>query len=106
MVVYVNPDITGNVFIRESPSRASPSIKLPAYNYGKIGVLYEVDEQRNNSGENWYHLRGLGWAMGLYFVEYGKAPSDPLKNWLVGLTREEIEECIAYLQQTITGGDD
>lgn len=106
MLVYVNPDISGNVYIREGPSTASPSIKIPAYNFDKYGIMYDVDEVRDNSGTVWYHLRGLGWSMAKYFKEYGKGPEDPLKTWLIGLTREEIETAIAYLQQTIMDGDD
>ncbi len=106
MLVYVNPDITGNVFIREGPSRASPSIRIPAYNYHDFGIMYEVDDERDNTGVRWYHLRGLGWSMAEFFRAYGDGPDDETKTWLLGLTREEIEECIAYLRSTIPDGVD
>ena len=106
LLVYVDPAITGNVYIREGPSRASPSVKIPAYNYSKYGVLYEVDEVRDNSGDVWYHLRGFGWSMARYFVEYGTGADDAMKTWLVGLTRDEIISCIDYLEKALdTGGD-
>ena len=106
MLVYVSAD-TGNVFIREGPSRLSPSIKIPAYNYKKYGVLYEVDEMRNNSGVVWYHLRGLGWSMGEFFSTYNdgeiKQNPDPLHQWVVGLDDSQVRECIAFLQSVIDG---
>lgn len=107
MLVYVSAD-TGNVFIREGPSRLSPSIKIPAYNYKKYGVLYEVDEMRNNAGVVWYHLRGLGWAMGEFFSPYSEEiePNpDPLNQWVVGLDDDQVRECIAFLQSILDGGN-
>ena len=80
--------------------------KITTYMFDKYGIMYDVDEVRDNSGTVWYHLRGLGWSMAKYFKEYGKGPEDPLKTWSIGLTREEIETAISYLQQTIMEGDD
>lgn len=105
-LVYVDPSITGNVFIRVGPSRASPSVKIPAYNYTTYGVLYEVDDIRDNSGDVWYHLRGFGWAMARFFAEYGTDENDGMKTWLIGLTRDEIISCIDYLNTALDGGDD
>lgn len=101
IIVFVSAD-SGNVFIREGPSRLSPSVKIPAYNYKKYGVLYEVDEIRDNTGVVWYHLRGLGWAMAEFFTVYeedGKTPVEPspLDRWIVGLDAEQVQECITYL---------
>ena len=108
MLVYVSAN-SGNVFIREGPSRLSPSIKIPAYNYKKYGVLYEVDEMRNNTGVVWYHLRGLGWSMGEFFSPYNDGEiepnPDPLNQWVVGLDDSQVRECIAFLQSIIDGGD-
>jgi hypothetical protein len=108
MLVYVNAD-AGNVFIREGPSRLSPSIKIPAYNYKKYGVLYEVDDMRNNTGTVWYHLRGLGWSMGEFFSPYDggeiEPKPDPFHQWVVGLDDNQVRECIAFLQSVIDGGD-
>lgn len=108
MLVYVSAD-AGNVFIREGPSRLSPSIKIPAYNYKKYGVLYEVDDMRNNTGVVWYHLRGLGWSMGEFFSPYDggdvEPNPDPLHQWIVGLDDSQVRECIAFLQSVIDGGD-
>lgn len=110
MLVYVSAD-AGNVFIREGPSRLSPSIKIPAYNYKKYGVLYEVDDMRNNTGVVWYHLRGLGWSMGDFFSPYNageiepEQKPDPFHQWVVGLDDSQVRECIAFLQSIIDGGD-
>lgn len=104
MIVYVSAENGGNVFIREGPSRFSPSIKIPAYNFNKYGVLYDCDEIRNNTGVTWYHLRGLGWAMGEYFSYYaGDIPNDTdtVRDWLIGLNAEQIQSCIDYLQAAL-----
>lgn len=108
MIVYVNPEISGNVFIRVAPNTGAPSTGIPAYNSKNIGILYDVDEQHRDegTGEIWYHLRGLGWSMAKYFEIYSadKQPEqDECKRWLVGLTREEIEQCIDYLKNTLEG---
>lgn len=104
MLVYVNAD-TGNVFIREGPSRLSPSIKIPAYNYKKYGVLYEVDDMRNNTGAVWYHLRGLGWSMGEFFSPYDggeiEPKTDPFHQWVVGLDDDQVRDCIDFLKSVI-----
>ena len=31
---------------------------------------------------------------------------DETKRWLVGLTREEVEECIEYLRNSLEGASD
>ena len=108
MIAYVNPDITGNVFIRVAPNTGAPSTGVPAYNSKNIGILYDVDEQHRDdeTGEIWYHLRGLGWSMARYFEIYRGADQpeeDTTRRWLVGLTREEIEQCIDYLKNTLEG---
>lgn len=107
MIVYVNPAISGNVFIRVAPNQGAPSSGIPAYNSKNIGILYDVDEQhRDDTGEVWYHLRGLGWSMARYFEIYRGADQpgeDATRRWLVGLTREEIEQCIDYLKNTLEG---
>lgn len=113
MIVYVNAE-SGNVFIREGPSRLSPSIKIPAYNFKKYGVLYECDDIRDNSGVVWYHLRGLGWAMAEFFNYYagdmpdGSGETDDrieFEKWVVGLNYEEVQQCIDYLQAAINKTD-
>ena len=108
MIVYVNPGITGNVFIRVAPNTGAPSTGVPAYNSKNIGILYDVDEQHRDedTGEIWYHLRGLGWSMARYFEIYQGADQpgeDTTRRWFVGLTREEIEQCIDYLKNTLEG---
>ena len=108
MIVYVDPTITGNVFIRVAPNTGAPSTGVPAYNSKNIGILYDVDEQHRDedTGEIWYHLRGLGWSMARYFEIYqgaGQPVEDTTRRWLVGLTREEIEQCIDYLKNTLEG---
>lgn len=106
MIVYVNPEIAGNVFIRVAPNTGAPSTGVPAYNSKNIGILYDVDDQHRDedTGEIWYHLRGLGWSMAKYFEIYSadKQPEkDECKRWLVGLTREEVEQCLEYLENTL-----
>lgn len=113
MIVYVNPNISGNVFIRVAPNQGAPSSGVPAYNFKNLGILYEVDNNTRNeeTGEIWYHLRGLGWSMARYFETYeGAAPApdpdpgqDQTKRWLVGLTEDQVRECIAYLENVISG---
>ena len=108
MIVYVDPTITGNVFIRVAPNTGAPSTGVPAYNYKNVGVLYDVDEVHRDegTGDTWYHLRGLGWSMARYLLTYNpgtKSDTDETKRWLVGLTREEIEQCIDYLKNTLEG---
>lgn len=109
MIVYVSAENGGNVFIREGASRLSPSIKIPAYNYNKYGVLYEVDEVRENTGTIWYHLRGLGWSMAEFFSVYeddAPEPSpDPFTQWVVGLDADQVRECIDYLQSVLDTGE-
>lgn len=111
MIVYVNPEITGNVFIRVAPNTGAPSTGIPAYNSKNVGILYDVDEVHRDegTGDIWYHLRGLGWSMARYFETYsgGDQPGeDATRRWLVGLTREEIEECIEYLKNSLEGEAD
>lgn len=111
MIVYVNPNISGNVFIRVAPNQGAPSSGVPAYNFKNLGILYEVDNNTRNeeTGEIWYHLRGLGWSMARYFETYsgGDQPEeDATRRWLVGLTREEIERCIEYLKNSLEGESD
>lgn len=106
MIVYVNPEISGNVFIRVAPNTGAPSTGIPAYNSKNIGILYDVDEQHRDdeTGEIWLHIRGLGWSMAKYFVIYSadqQPEHDECKRWLVGLTREEIEQCIDYLKNSL-----
>lgn len=100
LIAYVSAD-SGNVFIREGPSRLSPSVKIPAYNYKKYGVLYEVDEIRDNTGVVWYHLRGLGWAMAEFFTVYQdgeiQPQPSPFERWIVGLDAGQVQQCIEYL---------
>lgn len=106
VIIYVDPNINGNVFIRERPDRDSKSVKIPAYNYKHYGCLYETDrESEDSDGNSWYHIRGLGWSMAKYFaVADDVVPggdggdADTLKNWVVGLTRSEAEQCVAYLK--------
>lgn len=106
LIVFVSAD-SGNVFIREGPSRLSPSVKIPAYNYKKYGVLYEVDEIRDNTGVVWYHLRGLGWAMAEFFSVYQdgeiQPEPSPLERWIVGLDAEQVQECIDFLKASLDG---
>lgn len=111
MIVYVDPTINGNVFIRVAPNTGAPSTGIPAYNSKNIGILYDVDEvhRDEDTGEIWYHLRGLGWSMARYFETYsgGDQPGeDATRRWLVGLTREEIEQCIEYLRNSLEGETD
>lgn len=111
MIVYVDPAITGNVFIRVAPNTGAPSIGVPAYNYKDAGILYDVDEvhQDEGTGYVWYHLRGLGWSMARYLLTYNPEAQpeiDETKRWLVGLTRSEVEECIEYLRSSLEGGVD
>lgn len=108
MTVYVSAD-SGNVFIRSAPERGAPSVKIPAYNYKQYGVLYEVAEVRDNSGEIWLRLRGFGWAMGKFFSEYkpGETPApdeDETRRWLCGLDEKDILECINYLKGCLNNG--
>ena len=108
MIVYVDPTITGNVFIRVAPNTGAPSTGIPAYNYKDVGILYDVDEVHRDerTGDVWYHLRGLGWSMARYLMTYnpGAQPdTDETKRWLVGLTRAEVEECIEYLRNSLEG---
>lgn len=112
MIVYVDPTITGNVFIRVAPNTGAPSTGVPAYNYKNVGILYDVDKIHNSdedTGDIWYHLRGLGWSMAKFFKVYTateQPPADDCKRWLVGLTRAEVEECIEYLRNSLEGGVD
>lgn len=112
MIVYVDPAISGNVFIRAAPNTGAPSIGIPAYNNKTVGVLYDVYEVHRDegTGDIWYHLRGLGWSMAKYFKTYTAIEQPPTddecKRWLVGLTREEVEECIEYLRNSLEGGAD
>lgn len=111
MIVYVNPEISGNVFIRVAPNTGAPSTGIPAYNYKNVGILYDVDEVHRDegTGDIWYHLRGLGWSMARYLMTYspGAQPeADETKRWLVGLSRAEIEDCIKYLRNLLEGGTD
>lgn len=106
MIVYVNPDLLGNVFIRVAPNKGAPSCGTPAYNSKNVGILYDIDEQHRDeeSGDIWYHIRGLGWSMAKYFEIYSadKQPEqDECRRWLVGLTREEIEQCLSYLENAL-----
>lgn len=110
MIAYVNPEISGNVFIRVAPNTGAPSTGIPAYNSKNIGILYDVDEQHrdDDTGEIWYHLRGLGWSMAKFFDIYsGDSQRDDTQDethrWLVGLTRDKIEQCIEYLNNTLNG---
>lgn len=95
MIVIATPNNNGNVFIREGPSRLSPSIGIPAYNFSKYGCLYEVDETKGVDNEEWFYLRGLGWAMRKYFTVYFT------NTWIVGLDREQVLECIEYLKSVL-----
>lgn len=112
MIVYVNPEITGNVFIRVAPNTGAPSTGIPAYNYKNVGILYDVDEvhRDESTGDIWYHLRGLGWSMAKFLKTYIATEQPPAgdecKRWLVGLTREEVEDCIEYLRNSLEGGVD
>lgn len=111
MIVYVNPEISGNVFVRVAPNTGAPSCGTPAYNSKNIGILYDIDDQHRdeNTGEIWYHIRGLGWSMARYMLTYNpetEPEQDKTKRWLVGLTREEVEECIEYLRKSLEGGVD
>lgn len=107
MTVYVDPTITGNVFIRVAPNTGAPSTGIPAYNYKNAGILYDVDEvhRDEDTGDVWYHLRGLGWSMARYLLTYNPE-TDETKRWLVGLTRSEVEACIEYLRNSLEGGTD
>lgn len=98
VIVIATPNNNGNVFIREGPSRLSPTIGIPAYNFARYGCLYEVDEEKSAASDEWYYLRGLGWSMRKYFTVYVNNGS-----WLVGLNREQVEECITYLQNVLAG---
>lgn len=110
MIVYVNPEISGNVFIRVAPNTGAPSTGIPAYNSKNIGILYDVDEQTRDAdtGEVWYHLRGLGWSMARYFEIYrgvDQQSEDKTRRWLVGLSREQVEQCIEFLKNSLEGDD-
>lgn len=110
MIVYVKPTLTGNVFIRVAPNTGAPSTGIPAYNSKNIGILYDVDEQHRDAdtGEVWYHLRGLGWSMARYFEIYRGADQqseDKTRRWLVGLSREQVEQCIEFLKNSLEGDD-
>ena len=108
MIVIANP-ARGNVYIREGPSKKSPPIGIPAYNYSKIGILYECDEQRNVDGVIWYHLRGLGWSMADYFRVYEIDPGEQLPpdhpDWLIGYTRDELLAIQDYIGSLVKGDD-
>ena len=111
MIVYVDPTITGNVFIRVAPNTGAPSTGVPAYNYKDVGILYDVDEvhRDEDTGDVWYHLRGLGWSMARYLLTYNpeaRPETDETKRWLVGLSREEVEACIEYLRKSLEDGVD
>ena len=110
MIVYVNPEISGNVFVRVAPNKGAPSCGTPAYNSKNVGILYDIDDQHRDdeTGEIWYHIRGMGWSVAKFFIIYSPSsePDDGgCKRWLVGLTREEVEECISYLESSLNGGD-
>lgn len=110
MIVYVDPNIKGNVFIRVAPNTGAPSIGIPAYNYNNVGILYDVDEIHRDEGcgDIWYHLRGLGWSMARFLLTYSpetEPEQDETKRWLVGLTQEEVEECIEYLKNSLEGAN-
>ena len=111
--MFVNPAVSGNVFIRVAPNQGAPSSGVPAYNFKNLGILYEVDNNTRNeeTGEIWYHLRGLGWSMARYFQIYdGAAPHpdqdpdpDETRRWLIGLTEDQVRECIEYLKSKLDG---
>ena len=107
MLVYVSAE-TGNVFVRESPNKHSKNIDI-AYNYKYKGIMYETDDEVENSGTRWYHLRGMGYAMAQYFTVFdaGAVPDpeeDPAKKWLMGLNRSQIEQCIEYMRGVLADG--
>lgn len=108
MIVFVSPEISGNVFIRVAPNTGAPSTGIPAYNSKNVGILYDIDEQHRDeeTGDLWYHIRGMGWSMAKFFIIYSPSsePDDGgCKRWLVGLTRDEIEQCIEYLNNSLNG---
>jgi hypothetical protein len=94
------------VFVRVAPNKGAPSCGTPAYNSKNVGILYDVDEQHRDedTGDIWYHIRGMGWSMAKFFVIYSadqQTEQDECKRWLVGLTREEVERCLSYLENAL-----
>ena len=108
MIVIAAP-AKGNVYIREGPSKQSPSIGIPAYNYMRFGILYECDEQRSIDGVIWYHLRGLGWSMADFFKVYEIDPGEQLPpdhpDWLIGYTRDDLLAIQDYIGSIVKGDD-
>lgn len=102
----------GNVYIREGPSKLSPSIGKPAYNYNQYRVIYTADEERTIDGITWLHLTGWGWSMKEFFKEWEpeqmpapSPPADPAGGWILGLNHAEVLELIDYLKTAVKGDD-
>lgn len=108
----------GNVYIREGPSKLSPSIGKPAYNYNQFRVIYTADEEREIDGVKWLHLSGWGWSMAEFFKDWEPEqlpapsppadpadPADPAEGWILGLSRTEVLELIDYLSAAVKGDD-
>ena len=96
---------SGNVYIRAKADRSAKQVGT-AYNYNNRGIIYESDYTATDTdGNEWYHIRGMGFAMAKYFTRLDDAlsPETQLHNWVVGLSAEELKECIAYLQGEMEG---
>ena len=104
MIVYVSA-ASGNVRVRSGPSTSAEKCAV-AYNYSRYGILYETIDEQENTGEKWYLIRGLGWAMAKFFTVYdGQSPDEPeFDKWLVGLDAMQIEACIEYLRGALESG--
>lgn len=111
MILVIADPPAGNVFIREGPSKQSPSIGKPAYNYNQFRVIYTADDEREIDGVKWLHLAGWGWTMAEFFKEWEPElpvptpPPDPSSSWLLGLDRSEVLQLIDYLTGIVKGDD-
>ena len=96
---------SGNVYIRMKADRSAKQAGT-AYNYNSRGIIYETDYTVTDSdGNEWYHIRGMGYAMAKYFttLDAELSPEQQFNHWVVGLSAEELKECIAYLQGEMEG---
>lgn len=112
MSLFIADPPAGNVFIREAPSKLSPSIGKPAYNYNQFRVIYTADDEREIDGVKWLHLAGWGWSMAEFFKQWEPVaapapshPNDPSSSWLLGLDRSEVLQLIDYLTDIVKGDD-
>lgn len=96
---------SGNVYIRTKADRSAKQAGT-AYNYNSRGIIYETDYTVTDSdGNEWYHIRGMGFALAKYFTRLNDdlSPETQLHNWVVGLTAKELMECLEYLQGGLEG---